>query len=147
MTRNPSTFSNLNTYDRPQPEPDVLSAFPAGADRRVAPRYTIQRSVLISSPRLPSVEGSLVNLSVTGCAVQVIRPRCSDYRSWPLTRRNGEEVSVFRVLISPIPCWIVAVEKNTLRLRFQLDAVMRQQLEQAILSLAGGPSASLHPPA
>ena len=110
------------------------SSFSRGNDRRGAPRYKIERTVWIVSPRLPSVEGVLVNLSLTGCAVRV--PQLSSRRPWPLSRISGDELSLWQLLRDPVPCWVVAVDQYILRLRFQLNATMRLQLEQAISNWA-----------
>jgi hypothetical protein len=53
-----------------------------------------------------------------------------------LSRGSGDEVSLWQLLRGPVPCWVVAVDQQILRLRFQLDASTRLQLEQAIAGWA-----------
>jgi len=82
-------------------------------------------------PRLPSIAGSLVNISISGCAVRV-QMTAAGKRSWPLHRSNGDEISLFGLLRQPVACWVVAVDNDIMRLRFLLDNGARDHLERAI---------------
>lgn len=107
-------------------------------NRRGTPRFDVNQPVSIGGQGRPPVEGSLINISMSGAAVHVYGWNVPDSALWPTRPVHGNELWLAGLLDVAIPCWVIAVEDAMLRVRFLLDETLRNQLRDKIESLAPG---------
>lgn len=102
--------------DRPMPE------------RRAAPRVRLVRNVLIRRRGEIPTPGTLIDLSETGAAVR-IEPHTDIFEGvWPFKLANGDDIWLTALLEDPVECWVVAVYRDVLRIRFARDDGLRIRL-------------------
>jgi hypothetical protein len=118
----------------------LISEASAHADRREVPRYAFRRAVLFRRRGALPSPGVLLNISERGALVQVEKPTESDLIPWPLFLRHGDELWLYKVIKDPLACWVVAVERDHVRLRLFTDAEVLPELRALISKLDLEPS-------
>jgi hypothetical protein len=111
------------------------------ADRRESPRYALRRAIWFRRRGVLPAAGFLLNISERGALTEVTRPPDSDIIPWPLHLRHGDELWLYNVIKDPLPCWIVAVERENIRLRIFHDIDVLAELRALISNLNGEPGA------
>jgi hypothetical protein len=104
-------------------------------DRRGAQRFDAHQSVSIRRTGLPSVSGSLVNISVTGAAILIPGWSLAAHETWLTRLAHGDEIWLAGLLDPPVSCWVIAVDEGVLRVRFLRDDRLREKLRMLIAGM------------
>ena len=134
-----STGENLRRADNDSLVPEPSSRI----ERREAPRYALRRAIWFRRRGAIPASGQLLNISERGALTQVDKREDSDVIPWPLHLRHGDEVWLYNVVKDPLHCWVVAVERDLVRLRIYNDEDVLPDLRALIANLVvspGGPS-------
>jgi hypothetical protein len=79
--------------------------------------------------------GLLLNISERGALAQVQTTK-ADAAPWPMHLRQGYELWLSNVIPEPLFCWVVAVERDLVRLRLLNDESVLPDLRALIAQLA-----------
>jgi hypothetical protein len=77
---------------------------------------------------------TMLNLSLTGTAVRILQ---GPLNGWLVKLDQGDEVSLFGLVAIPVDCWVVARDRDILRLRFIPTPAADAQLQNLISQLTG----------
>ena len=123
----------------------MISEANVRGDRREAPRYAFRRAIWFRRRGALPAPGFLLNISERGALTEVTRPAESDVIPWPLHLRHGDELWLYNVIKDPLCCWVVAVEREHIRLRLFNDIDVLADLRVLISSLNVEPGAPVKP--
>jgi PilZ domain len=107
---------------------------PDAWERRAATRYRLVKPVGIcaSGAGLGTLV-TMMNVSLTGAAVRIPEKALN---GWLLELSQGDEVSLSGLVSIPVDCWVVALDRDMLRVRFLPTPVVELQLQDLIGHLA-----------
>jgi hypothetical protein len=123
----------------------MISEAEGRSDRRETPRYAFRRAIWFRRRGALPASGFLLNISERGALTEVTRPAESDVIPWPLHLRHGDELWLYNVIKDPLCCWVVAVEREHIRLRIFNDIDVLADLRALISSLNNEPGAPVKP--
>jgi hypothetical protein len=123
----------------------MISDADGHADRRETPRYAYRRAIWFRRRGVLPASGFLLNISERGALTEVTRPADSDVIPWPLHLRHGDELWLYNVVKDPLCCWVVAVEREHIRLRIFNDIDVLAELRALISSLNNEPVGPVRP--
>lgn len=118
-------YQEQNARDQSAPEP-------SDDDQGAVPRYAIHRSIWFRRRGAIPVPGELLSISEKGALARVERSNDRFTPPWPLYLRHGDEVWLYNVINEPLNCWVVAVERDVVRLRLFKDAGVLPDLRSLI---------------
>ncbi|MFL5286661.1 MAG: PilZ domain-containing protein [Rhodopila sp.] len=114
-------------------------------ERRISTRYELVKPAQICGSGTTS--GRLVtilNVSLTGAALRIPQKALN---GWLLELSLGDEVSLSGLVAMPMDCWVIARDRDTLRVRFLPTPAAELQLQDLIGQLAGAsPDSGSSPP-
>jgi hypothetical protein len=105
-------------------------------ERRAAERFETTLPVSLRKPGMSSFGASLINISMTGAAINLEGWDMVATPPWPLRLEHGEEITLARLLDAPLSAWVVNVNDAVIRVRFLLDDPLRAKLQTLIGKLA-----------
>ena len=73
-----------------------------------------------------------MNISETGAAVRLDPLPHMAAACWAYYLSNGDNVWLSGLLDDPVGCWVIAVDQDVLRVRFDQDDVVRRQVRALI---------------
>jgi hypothetical protein len=106
-----------------------------GSGQRQAPRHDAQIEIWLRRRGLAPNAAMVMNISRSGAAIRIHGWNVPVPSPWPTRLKHGDEVWLVGLLSAPISCWVVTVDDGVLRVRFELDDQMREQLHTLIESL------------
>jgi hypothetical protein len=110
---------------------------PPMQERRVAPRYAMERDVWVRHRRHLPAAATLINISYSGAAVRLRRVARVIGMTWVFCLRSGDEVHLSGLIDDPVACWVVAEDGDVLRVRFLPDDGTRPAMDDLVARLAG----------
>jgi hypothetical protein len=111
----------------------IARGAPPSADEaytRATARFDAEVPVLIGPDDTPPAAGVVVNISLQGAAVRI-----RDAVKWLAHLDQGDELRMTGLLRASVPCWVVVVDGDLLRVHFAMDAAQRNRLFELIGSL------------
>ncbi|WP_146101822.1 hypothetical protein [Rhodopila globiformis] len=96
--------------------------------RRDGERIVVDRPIWFRRRGALPAPGRLLKISERGAIAQVDRAGSPNGICWPLYLRHGDEVWLTDVIDDPLACWVVAVERDLVRLRLMYDAGLLPEL-------------------
>lgn len=120
---------------------------PSGKDPRTAPRYDIERNVVVFDGATEPRHAVALNLSKLGVALRVGAP--PPEHAHRAAFESGDQVIVQNLVDLPVECWVVAYSDNILRLRFVAGPAASMQIRKLVDGIAAsvetGKAASVQP--
>ena len=71
--------------------------------------------------------GVVVNLSLLGAAIRVGKGETNQV-PWMTSLEQGEEMRLTGLLDEPLPCWLVVIDDDVLRVHFSSEPASRRRL-------------------
>jgi hypothetical protein len=122
ILRNALAALGLARHTPPPPANEVYT--------RATSRFDADIPVLIGPGGRSPAAGTVVNISLQGAAVRI-----HDAVEWLAHLDQGDELRMTGLLSAPLPCWVVVVDGDLLRIHFAMDAAQRSRLFELIGSL------------
>jgi hypothetical protein len=111
-----------------------------GRNRRVAERFDISCPVTVGRYGYSVVEGTTLNLSTMGAAIQIEDATGERAMQWARRLDHGEGLWIVGLLDHPVSAWVVLFDDGVLRVHFADDELLRSGMRARINELLRGPS-------
>jgi hypothetical protein len=108
------------------------------AYRHDGERVSVNRTIWLHRRGALPAPGLLLNISEQGALAQADLSASPDRVTWPRHLRHGDELWLSDVVGDPLPCWVVAVEQDLIRLRLTYDAGLLPELRIFMARSASG---------
>jgi hypothetical protein len=108
------------------------------ACRHDGERVSVNRTIWLHRRGALPAPGLLLNISEQGALAQADLSASPDRVTWPRHLRHGDELWLSDVVGDPLPCWVVAVEQDLIRLRLTYDAGLLPELRTFMARSASG---------